>query len=45
MESLSLKRLRRKTLPVDIDRSRLVILGLLVLIPIVGLIVYFGRRQ
>jgi hypothetical protein len=38
------KRRRRKALPVDIDRGRLVILGLFVLIPLVGLIVYFVRK-
>jgi hypothetical protein len=37
------KRRRRKALPVDIDKSRLLLLGLLVLIPLVGLIVYLGR--
>jgi hypothetical protein len=37
-------RRRRKTLPSDIDRSRLLVAGLLVLIPLVGLIVYFGRK-
>jgi hypothetical protein len=44
METLTLKRKRRKTLPSDIDWGRVAIVGLLVLIPIVGLIVYFARR-
>jgi hypothetical protein len=44
MGTLGPKRRRRKTLPSDIDWGRVAIVGLLVLIPLVGLIVYFGRR-
>jgi hypothetical protein len=44
METLGRNRRRRKTLPSHIDRGRLAIVGLLLFIPVVGLIVYFGRR-
>jgi hypothetical protein len=45
MEKLRLKRRGTKTLPSHIGRDKLWIVGLLVLIPLVGLIVYFGRRH
>jgi len=44
VETLSLKRRRRITLPVHIDRNRVWIVGLLLSIPLIALGAYFGGR-